>query len=128
MFCIAAFILLAIMGIFSATHRELAKEAIRCVFKRVTLSACDSDFSTKVKSGLVNWLMKKNMKLASLFHRHSEAFAWVFVIISLVSLIYTSYGLYNYVTHGSCTPENPGQCTLTKISWLEQVRILLFEQ
>lgn len=122
MLCIAAFIILAILGIFSATHRQLAKEAFACVFKRVTFSPCDSDFATRVKSGVVNWLMKRNMRVASLFQRYSEVLAWIFVILSIVSLVYTAYGLYNYVAHGSCTPGNPEQCSLNKVPWLEQLR------
>ncbi len=127
MLCIAAFIILAILGIFSATHRQLAKEAFVCVFKRVTLSPCNSDFSTRVKSGVVNWLMKRNMRLASLFQRYSEVFAWMFVILSIVSLVYTAYGLYNYFTHGSCTPSNPEQCTLKSVPLLERFRVLVTE-
>lgn len=128
MLCIAAFFILLIMGIFSATHRELAREAFGCVLHRLTLKPCQSSFQTKVKSGVINWLMKKNMRLASLFNKYAEILAWVFVILTLVSTIYTAYGLYNYFVHGSCTPDNPQACGLSKLNALEKLRVRLFGQ
>ena len=123
MICIAAFLILAVIGIFSAPHRELAKEAFDCVLHRVTFRPCQSSFQTKVKSGALNWLMKRNMKAASFFNKYSELFAWIFVIFTIASLIYSGFSLYNYFIHGSCTPQNPTQCTLNKISLLERIRL-----
>lgn len=125
MFCIAAFIILGILSVFSATHRELAKEAYACVFKRVTFKPCDSDFQSKTKGMILNWLMTKNMRLASLFNKYSETLAWLFVVLSITTAAYSAYGLYNYFVHGSCTPENPEQCQLNKVSFLENIRLTL---
>ena len=50
MFCIVAFVVLGIMGIFSATNRGLAKEAFDCVLRRVTLRPCTTGFDQKM-----NW-------------------------------------------------------------------------
>jgi hypothetical protein len=36
MFCIASFVVLSILGIFSASNRALAREALDCVLRRVT--------------------------------------------------------------------------------------------
>lgn len=117
MLCLAALIVLAILGIFSATHRDLAKEAFACVFRRVTLRPCDSDFQTKIKSDIVGWLMQRNQTAARLFNRYSEVFAWLFVTLSLVSLLYAGYAIYNYVVHGTCNPSNPEECVVKTSFW-----------
>ena len=49
MACLIALIIFGIMGIFSASHRALAKEAFICVFKRVTFRPCDTGFKEKIK-------------------------------------------------------------------------------
>ena len=53
MFCIVAFIVLSILGIFSATNRALAREAMDCVFRRVTLRPCNTGFDEKMKARIL---------------------------------------------------------------------------
>jgi hypothetical protein len=53
MFCIVAFAVLSILGIFSATNRALAKEALDCVLRRVTLRPCNTGFDEKIKAKIL---------------------------------------------------------------------------
>ena len=52
MFCIAAFIILALISIFSARYRKLAKKAWSCTLRRVTLRPCDTSFKEETKNKL----------------------------------------------------------------------------
>ncbi len=53
MFCIVAFVVLSILGIFSASNRVLAREALDCVLRRVTLRPCNTGFDEKMKAKLL---------------------------------------------------------------------------
>jgi hypothetical protein len=55
--CIIALIVFSIMGIFSASHRALAKEAFSCVFKRITFRPCDTGFQEKIKGKILSKLI-----------------------------------------------------------------------
>ena len=47
--CVIALIVFGILGIFSASHREYAKEAFNCVFRKATFRPCNTDFNKKLK-------------------------------------------------------------------------------
>ncbi len=64
MFCLIALIVFSILGIFSATHRKLAKEAFDCVFRRITLRPCNTGFDQKIKGKIIGKLLNKSPKLA----------------------------------------------------------------
>lgn len=100
--CIIAFLVFSILGIFSATHRKLAREAFDCVFRRLTLKPCDTGFDTKIKASILGKLISRSPKLAKLVNRHFEALAWLFMISMTVSTVYFFYGLANYYRTGSC--------------------------
>lgn len=106
MFCIIALIVFSILGIFSATHRELAKEALACVGKRVTFKACDSDFKDKNRDRIVGWLLKRSVFLARIFKKYFEVFSWIFFILMVWSTYYAFAGIYKYYVYGSCNGLN----------------------
>ncbi len=112
MLCIAAFIVLAVLSIFSVKYRDLFKESLNCVFRRITFKPCESDFSQRIKTTIVSWLLPKNERIARIFYRHLEIFSWFFTILFFASLVYTSIGVYNYFKHGTCNPSNPQNCIL----------------
>ena len=64
MFCIVAFVVLSILGIFSAANRRLAKEALDCVFRRITFRPCNTGFDEKMKA--------KDRKSTRLNSSHSD--------------------------------------------------------
>lgn len=113
MFCIVAFIILSILGIFSATHRALAREALACVLRRVTLRPCNSDFSEKMKGKIIAKLLERSDFLARIFNKYFEILSWIFFILLVASTIWTVRGLYNYYFYGSCNGLNAsGFCVL----------------
>jgi hypothetical protein len=111
MFCIAAFIILSILGIFSATNRQLAQEALECVFRRVTFRPCTTGFDKKMKAKLVGGLLTRSAPLAKFINKYFEVLSWIFVILFILSIAFGIRGLYLYYTTGSCNGLNqPGFC------------------
>jgi protein-disulfide isomerase len=106
MACIVALIIFGIMGLFSATHRALAKEALDCVFRRVTFRPCNTGFKEKVKSGLVAWLLNRSVLAAKIFNKFYEVFAWIFFILMVGSTVWVVRGGYNFYFYGSCNGLN----------------------
>jgi len=114
MFCLIALIVFSILGIFSATHRKLAKEAFDCVFRRLTLRPCNTGFDQKIKGKIIGKLMNKLPRLAKGINRYWEAISWVLVILFFSSLFVSSRSIYNLVKYDTCNPEDPQSCVLGK--------------
>jgi len=108
MLCIASFIVLLILSVFSAKFRPYVKEAFDCVFRRVTFRACNTGFDVKVRSKIATELAKKSEKIARAFNKYFELVSWLFVISFMASLIWTTRGLYLYWAYGSCNGLNQG--------------------
>lgn len=106
MFCIIAFIIFAILGIFSATHRALARQALDCVFRRVTFRPCNTDFKEKIKGRIVGKLLNRSVFAAKMFNKHFELFSWLFFILMVASTFWAIKGGYNYYLYGSCNGLN----------------------
>lgn len=106
MACFVAFAVLAVMGIFSSTHRALAKEALACITRRVTLRPCDTGFKEKLQGQMVGWLLRRSTRLARFVNRYFEVFAWIFFIITVWSLVVSVEGAYNFYRYGSCSGLN----------------------
>ncbi len=106
MFCLLALIVFSILGLFSVTHRKLAKEAFACVFRRVTLRPCNTGFKEKMKAELVGKVLLRSVWAARIVNKNFELLAWVFFIVSVVSTIWMVWGVYNYYVYGSCNGLN----------------------
>jgi hypothetical protein len=107
--CIIAMVVFAVMGIFSARYRRWAKEAFGCVSRRLTLRPCNTEFNQKVRAKITGKLMGRSPKAARFAHKHFEAISWVFTIVLILSLAYTSYAVYNLAVYGTCDPIT-GEC------------------
>jgi hypothetical protein len=113
--CVIALIVFAFLGIFSASHRRLAKEAFACVFRKVTLRKCETGFDTKIKLKVTKKLSKRSPKVGKFVYKYFEPISWIFTITFFVTLILSVNGLYNLYIHGTCDPHsttcifNPGQ-------------------
>jgi len=105
MICLIAFVVFGILGIFSATHRKIAFEAFECVFLKIQLKPCTSALDKRLKSQITGKLLKKNPKLAKFTFNHFEAISWAFTIITILSLVYSAIGFYNYMEYGNCNGE-----------------------
>lgn len=119
--CIIALVVFSVLSVFSAKYRKLAREALRCVLKNLTLSPCDVGFEQKVK-GKITAKLLGTPRLARFFYRNFTVISWVFTLSFFVSLIYSAYSFYNFFVYGSCEPG--GVCYLTAIGWC----ILLIEK
>ncbi|PIR66935.1 MAG: hypothetical protein COU51_01360 [Parcubacteria group bacterium CG10_big_fil_rev_8_21_14_0_10_36_14] len=106
MFCLVGFILFGILGIFSATHRELAKEAGSCVFRRVTFRPCIVTFREKFKGMILSKLINRTPLLARIFNKYFELLSWIFILLSILSIIWVGNSVWNYYAYGSCNGLN----------------------
>ncbi|MCL5407102.1 MAG: thioredoxin domain-containing protein [Patescibacteria group bacterium] len=108
MACIIALIVFSIMGLFSATHRQLAREAFDCVFRRVTFRPCNTGFKEKIRGRIIGKLLKRSVALAKFSNKYFEVFAWIFFLLTVASTGYTIKGGYNFYRYGSCNGLNQG--------------------
>ena len=104
--CIIALIVFGIMGIFSASHRALAKEAFDCVFKRITFRPCNTNFQEKVKGKILSKIITRSTFLAKMVNKHYEILSWIFFILMVGSTFYVLRGGYNFYIYGSCNGLN----------------------
>lgn len=111
MICFIALPVLVILGIFSASQRKLAWEAIDCVLRRVTLRKCHSRLDQRLKSQITGKIMKRSPSVAKIIYKYFEWFSYAFLILFLVSGFYSVQGGYNYIVHGHCAgPQGEGFC------------------
>ncbi len=106
MICVIALIVFLVLGIFSATHRALAKEALDCVFRRVTFRPCTTGFNEKIKGKVIGKLLNRSVIAARIFNKHFELISWIFVILTVGSTFFVIKGGYNYYLYGSCNGLN----------------------
>lgn len=106
MICIISLIVFSLLGIFSATHRALAKEALDCVFRRITLRPCNTGFKERIKNKILVRLMNRSVLVARLVNKHFEIFSWLFFILMISSTFWVVKGGYNYYLYGSCNGLN----------------------
>ena len=112
MFCIAAFIIFGILGIFSASYRTLAKKAWGCVLLKITLKPCDISVQEEIKSRVIGKFILTRPLLGRFVDRWAGAFAWVFVILSAWSLLIVLNSGLNLFVYDTCNPNNPEACSL----------------
>lgn len=111
MLCLLALIVFAGLAAVSTRYRPLAREALACVFRRVTLRKCTTGFDNRVKATVVGRVMRTHPGAARLLHRHLEILAWSFVLAFAGSGSYLAYGFYNFHHYGSCYgPVRRGFC------------------
>jgi len=109
MICVIALFVFAVLGIFSAKYRGLAKEAFRCTFLKMTFRPCETGLDDRIKSKLVGKLLPRAPSVARLVYRHFELLSWAFTLLFFASMIYSAYSLYNLAVYGTCDP-NTGVC------------------
>jgi hypothetical protein len=111
MFCIVAAVVLSILGIFSATNRRLAKEALDCVFRRITFRPCNTGFDEKMKAKILGKVINRSERTARFLSKYFELLAWIFFTLMLASSIFMVRSLYLFYTTGSCNgANNTGFC------------------
>jgi hypothetical protein len=112
MFCIAAFIILAIISIFSASQRKLAKKAWSCTMRRVTLRPCDTSFKEETKNKILSHVANKTPRLVKAADIGIEIAAFILVILTIWSLFVAVKSGLNLFVWGTCNPAKASSCSL----------------
>jgi hypothetical protein len=102
MFCIVAAIVLSILGIFSASNRKLAAEALDCVFHRLTFRPCTTGFDEKMKAKILGFVITRSERSARWLNKHFELLAWTFFVIMLAASFMFIRGIVLFYTTGNC--------------------------
>jgi protein-disulfide isomerase len=115
--CIIAAGVFALMSLFSAKYRPLAKEAFNCVFRTITLKPCDTGLDDRLKAETVVGLMKYSATAAKLVNKYFSLMMWAIVLLSIGSLAYTIYSGYNFYQYGNCEgAESKNACVLNDLT------------
>ena len=133
MVCIAAFIILSIVSVFvgflSIFNRELGKKywvvfqkAWHCVFKKVRLQKCDTNFKDDVKHTLLKRIVLKHPNLLKPASALIEILSIVIVFITVWSFIIAIKSLLALWVFGTCNISHPSQCGLgSEVCSIDQV-------
>jgi hypothetical protein len=113
MFCIAAFIVLVILSIFSASNRKLVGKAWHCVTRRVTFRPCDTSFKEEVKAKLLSPVANHTPKLVKTADIAIEVVSFLIVILTIWSLLVVLKSGLDIFVWGTCTPDNASSCSLS---------------
>jgi hypothetical protein len=119
--CIVALVIFSVMSVGSTKYKQLARDALRCVLKNLTLTPCDVGLEQRIKGKITAKLLPVP-RLARFFYKNFTIIAWLFTVTFFASMIYTVYSFYNFFRYGSCEPG--AICYITWIGWC----ILLIEQ
>lgn len=113
MFCIASYIIFAILGIFSLEYRKLAKKGWYCVVRKVTFRPCDINFAEEVKGKLLGKLIIKKPHLAKFLNKWFDWIAFAFVILSIWSVLTAFNASLNLWVYGTCNGNTGESCSLS---------------
>ena len=124
MVCIAAFIILALVGVvvafLSIFKREIGKKylavfkkAWHCVFKKVRLQKCDTNFKDDVKNTILRHVILKRPKLVKPLSIAIEVVSVVIVFVTVWSFVIALKSLLALWVFGTCNVSKPSACTLT---------------
>jgi len=121
MICFIAWIVFAVLGIFSARYRSYFFEATDCLFRKMTLRKCTTSFDQKMKMKVSTKLAALNKGLGAFVFKNFDLISWVFTIIMIVSLAWSAYatvdGIYNWVAYGNCYgPDSTQLCVLNTLT------------
>jgi len=111
-FCIAAFIVLLVLGAFSARYRGYLRRAWGCTARRVTFRPCDTSFSQDVKDHLLAPVAAWRPGLVRPASGAIEVGALLIVVTTLLSAYVVAKGGLNLWVYGTCDKANAQGCAL----------------
>lgn len=123
MVCIAAFIILLLLGVaaalisifnrdFGRKYLAVLKKSFHCFGKRVRLQKCDTNFSEDVKTTLLKKVVIKKPKLVKPLSLIIEIFSAILVVITVWSIAEAlKAGLALWV-FGTCNVSQPSNCAI----------------
>lgn len=123
MVCIAAFIILLIVGVFVAfisifkpkvgkRYLKTLKKSWGCFGKRLTLQKCETGFGDDVKNTVLSKLVLKNPKLVKPTSIAIEVASILVVVITAWSLVEGVKAGLALWTLGTCNVQHPDSCAL----------------
>lgn len=123
MVCIAAFIILGLIGIFVAiisifkrdfgrAYWKAMKKAWGCVGKKIRLQKCDTNFKDDVKNSLLKKIILKRPKLVKPLSAIIEVLSVVIVIVFVWALLTSIKSLLALWALGTCNVTKPSACSL----------------
>ena len=124
--CVIALVVFAILGIFSARYRKLAKEAFECTFKKLTFKPCDTGLDTRIKAATTAKLMRWP-RAAKFMHKNFDTITSILFMVMIISMAWSGYeagkGVYNYATFGNCNGPDSSAFCIFNIAGAEQQRM-----
>jgi hypothetical protein len=112
MVCIASFIILAILSIFSRKYRPLLKKGWYCASRRVTFRPCDTTFRDEIKTTLLAPLAIKRPRAVRPASIAIEIGAWTMVVSMIITAYIVLHGGLNLIAFGTCNRQNPEGCVV----------------
>lgn len=123
MVCIAAFIILALIGVFVAgisifkpkvgkAYLKAMKKAWGCLWKKVRLQKCETGFKEDVKNTLLSRVIIKHPKWTKPLSILIEILSVVVVIVAVWALLTAIKSLLALWVLGSCNVTKPSACSL----------------
>lgn len=123
MVCIAAFIILAVVGVFVAlasifkpklwkSYTKALKKAWGCLWTKVRLQKCETGFKDDVKNTLLSRVMLKKPKLVKPLSVIIEVLSVVIVIVVIWAILTAIKSLLAIWALGSCNVTKPSACSL----------------
>ena len=123
MVCIAAFIVLCLISVIvaflSIFKRDIGKKwwavfkkAWHCVFKKVRLQKCDTNFKDDVKNTILKKVIIKHPKWVKPISITIEILSILIVAITIWSIVITIKSLLAIWVFGTCNVSQPASCSL----------------
>ena len=123
MTCIAAFIILAIAGIFVAIisifkpkvgkrYLKMLKKSWGCFGKRITLQKCETGFGDEVKNSVLSRVLLKSPKLVKPLSAAIEVLSILLVVITIWSVVESAKAGLALWSLGTCNVKHAEACTL----------------
>ena len=123
MVCIAAFIILAIIGVFVAiisifkpkvgkAYWKMFKKAWGCVSKKVRLQKCETGFKDDVKNTLLSRVIVKHPNLVKPLSVIIEVLSVIIVVIVIWAVLTAIKSLLAIWALGSCNVTKPSACSM----------------
>lgn len=123
MVCIAAFIILAIIGIFVAfisifkpkvgkAYLKALKKSWGCLWKKVRLQKCETGFKDDVKNGLLSRVIIKHPTWVKPLSVVIEVLSVVIVVVAVWAIITAIKSLLALYALGTCNVTKAEACTL----------------
>jgi len=126
MLCILSFFVFAILGIFSASHRELAKKAWYCLVKKIQFKPCDINFNEELKGKMLGKLVFTHPRLGGFLYKWADVLSIIFVILSVWSLLAVVRSSVYLLAYDTCDPYSEEGCSLAGDSCTINVASLSF--